>query len=95
MIEKGLVDEVKGLMNKGLNLSYNSMQGIGYKEIYMYLNGEISLEQAIDDIKKNTRHFAKRQLTWFRREINVNWIKKYEYDYNDERILSEMIDIIK
>ena len=94
MIELGLVDEVRTLMDKGLDSSYNSMQGIGYKEIVEYLSGKCSLDEAIDNIKKNTRHFAKRQLTWFRREENVNWIPKYEYDYDDERILSHMIDII-
>lgn len=94
MVESGLVDEVKSLYNKGLDSSYNSMQGIGYKEIVEYLDGKCDLDTAINNIKKNTRHFAKRQLTWFRREKNVNWIEKYEYDYDDERILSKMMEII-
>ena len=94
MIQLGLVEEVRGLLDNGLDSSYNSMQGIGYKEIVEYLDGKCSLDEAVDNIKKNTRHFAKRQLTWFRREENVNWIEKYEYNYDDERILSKMTDII-
>ena len=94
MIELGLVYEVRGLLDKGLDSSYNSMQGIGYKEIVEYLEGKCSLDDAVFNIKKNTRHFAKRQLTWFRREENVNWLEKYEYNYDDERILSKMTDII-
>lgn len=94
MIQLGLVEEVSSLLDKGLDSSYNSMQGIGYKEIVEYLDGKCSLDDAVDNIKKNTRHFAKRQLTWFRREENVNWIEKYEYNYDDERILSKMTEII-
>ncbi len=94
MIELGLVYEVRDLLDKGLDSSYNSMQGIGYKEIVEYLEGKCSLDDAVFNIKKNTRHFAKRQLTWFRREENVNWLEKYEYNYDDERILSKMTDII-
>ncbi len=94
MIELGLVYEVRGLLDKGLDSSYNSMQGIGYKEIVEYLEGKCSLDDAVFNIKKNKRHFAKRQLTWFRREENVNWLEKYEYNYDDERILSKMTDII-
>lgn len=94
MIQLGLVEEVSSLLDKGLDSSYNSMQGIGYKEIVEYLDGKCSLDEAVDNIKKNTRHFAKRQLTWFRREEKVNWIEKYEYNYDDERILSKMTEII-
>lgn len=94
MIESGLVDEVKALLDKGLDSTYNSMQGIGYKEIVEYLGGKCTLEEAVYNIKLNTRHFAKRQLTWFRREENVNWIEKYEYNYDEERILSKMIEEI-
>lgn len=95
MIEFDLVNEVKSLVESGLDSSYNSMQGIGYKEIVEYLDGKCTLDEAIYNIKKNTRHFAKRQLTWFRREKNVNWIEKYEYKYDEERILSKMIEIIE
>lgn len=95
MVESGLVEEVEALVKSGLNSSYNSMQGIGYKEIVEYIDSKCSLEDAIDNIKKNTRHFAKRQLTWFRHEKNVNWIDKSEYNYDNERILSSMIEIIE
>lgn len=95
MIKLGLVDEVKGLLDTGLNITYNSMQGIGYKEIVEYLTGKATLDEAIDNIKKNTRHFAKRQLTWFRRERDVHWIDISKYDYDNERILSHMMEIIK
>lgn len=95
MFEKGLVDEVKILKERGLDKDNNSMQGIGYKEIIDYLNGDISLEEAKYIIKRDTRHFAKRQLTWFRREENIKWINKKDYNYDDERILSKMIEIIE
>ncbi len=65
MISEGLIDEVKGLMEMGLDASDISMKGIGYKEIIEYLAGETDINTAIDNIKKNTRHYAKRQLTWF------------------------------
>lgn len=94
MIDSGLVDEVEGLLSLGLDSSYNSMQGIGYKEVVDYLDGKTTFEVAIDNIKKNTRHFAKRQLTWFRREDNVIWVDKSKYDYDNERILSYMTGII-
>ena len=94
MIDSGLVDEVEGLLSLGLDSSYNSMQGIGYKEVVDYLEGKTTLEVAKDNIKKNTRHFAKRQLTWFRREDNVIWVDKSKYDYDNERILSYMTGII-
>ena len=74
MIEQGLVEEVKLLLDMGYNKSLVSMQGLGYKEIVSYLEGTYSLEGSIDMLKQNTRHFAKRQLTWFRREERINWI---------------------
>ncbi len=79
MIEKGLVKEVKSLLESGINADMISMQGLGYKEILQYLNGIIPLEEAIERIKQNTRHFAKRQLTWFRREHDIIWVNKDEY----------------
>ena len=72
-----------------------SMQGLGYKEILDYLEGNLSLEEAIYILKRDTRHFAKRQLTWFRREAEVSWIHKYEYDYDNEKILDAMLGILK
>lgn len=74
MIERGLVDEVRRLLSAGNKPSYTSMQAIGYKEMVAYLNGKCSLEEAIAAIKKNTRHFARRQLIWFRRDPRIQWI---------------------
>ena len=84
MFEMGLVDEVKGLMSRGYNKSMVSMQGIGYKEVIDYINGETSLSECIDIIKRDTRHFAKRQLTWFKREKVVSYIDKDEFISEDE-----------
>lgn len=92
MVENGLVEEVSRLRDSGLGRDLVSMQGIGYKEIYSYLEGEISLEKAVDDIKKNTRHFAKRQLTWFRHEDSVIFINKDEFEYDDDRIVEFMVN---
>ena len=71
MMKKGLVDEVKNLYDMGYHKDMVSMQGLGYKELLSYLDGECSLEEAVYIIKRETRHFAKRQLTWFRRERDV------------------------
>ena len=67
------------------------MQGLGYKEILSCLEGEITLEEAVELIKRDTRHFAKRQLTWFRREQEVVWINKNEFDGDEDRILEFML----
>lgn len=90
MIEKGLIDEVKGLLEKGYTRDLVSMQGLGYKEIAAYIEGELSLEEAIYILKRDTRHFAKRQLTWFKREKDVTWINRWEYE-EVESILNAMI----
>lgn len=74
MIEDGLIEEVKNLVDNGLNDSYQSMSGIGYKEIYSFLNNQISKEEAIELIKKNTRNYAKRQITWFKKVPTLNWV---------------------
>lgn len=73
MVAKGLVDEVKNLLQMGFSLQNTSMQAIGYKEIVDHLKGLYSLDEAIELIKRNTRRFAKRQLTWFRRDQRINW----------------------
>lgn len=91
MIELGLVDEVKSLLDNGLNRDFVSMKGLGYKEIIAFLEGEISLEEAIRIIKRDTRHFAKRQITWFKREKDVIWIDKD----NDQLMLNIMLNILK
>jgi tRNA dimethylallyltransferase len=71
------------------------MQGLGYKEILSYLEGETSLEEAAETIKRDTRHFAKRQLTWFRREKDVIWVDKDSFDYDDRRILEFMLQELR
>ena len=91
MIEEGLVDEVKHLKELGCTKEMVSMQGLGYKEILAYLDGEYDLDTAVYTIKRDTRHFAKRQLTWFRRERQVTWIQKEVYDYDEDRILKAML----
>ena len=95
MLSEGLVEEVRALKEKGYNKSMVSMQGLGYKEILDYLNGECTLEEAIYILKRDTRHFAKRQLTWFRREKDVIWIDKQQYLYDDEQILNAMLQHIR
>ena len=94
MTENGLLEEVKALKEKGYADNLVSMQGVGYKEIIEYLNGAISLEESVDLIKKNTRHFAKRQLTWFRKEDDVIWVNKQEFGYDDEKILDYMYNFM-
>lgn len=87
MFENGLIDEVKHLKDMGLTRDNVSMQGLGYKEVLDYLDGIISIEEANYIIKRDTRHFAKRQLTWFRREQNVTMVNKNEFCYDDDKIL--------
>ena len=89
MFDVGLVDEVKALKDMGLTKNMTSMQGIGYKEVLAYLDGEMSLEEAKEKVKLNTRHFAKRQMTWFKREKNVIYVDR-EDDECFERILKEI-----
>lgn len=95
MIENGLVNEVKALKEAGYSINNVSMQGLGYKEILLYLDGIISLDEAIYRIKRDSRHFAKRQLTWFNREKEVIFINKQDFNYDNEKILDYMISCIK
>lgn len=95
MFDNGLVDEVTILHQKGYTKEMVSMQGLGYKEILDYLNDEITLERASYLIKRDTRHFAKRQLTWFRREKEVTWINKPDFNYDNRKILDFMINKLK
>lgn len=92
MLDEGLVDEVRSLIESGVSADMTSMQGLGYKEIVRYLNGEYDLERAIYLIKQGTRHFAKRQLTWFRREKEVIWIDKNDFGHEDEAIIKEILN---
>mgnify|MGYP000277447417 FL=1 len=93
MVEKGLVDEVKSLIESGLSIDNISMQGIGYKEIVEYLEGNIPLDKAVENIKQNTRHMAKRQVTWFKRERDVIYIDPFEFE-NNEKIVDYMVEKI-
>lgn len=93
MLADGLVKEVEGLKAMGCHRGMVSMQGLGYKEILAYLDGENPLEEAVRILKRDTRHFAKRQLTWFRREPEVTWVNKDEFGYEDEKILEYMLDV--
>lgn len=93
MLEAGLVREVASLLEKGYTKNMVSMQGLGYKEIIDYLQHETTLEEAVEILKRDTRHFAKRQLTWFRRERDVIWLNKDLYD-SDEAILEDIRRIL-
>lgn len=95
MIEAGLVEEVKKLKSMGCSREMVSMQGLGYKEILAYLDGGCTLEEAVYIIKRETRHFAKRQLTWFKRERDVIWLDKQAFGYDDAAILKDMISILE
>lgn len=95
MFDSGLEAEVKGLIDSGLTRAYVSMQGIGYKEMFDYFDGVYDLERARYLIKLDTRHFAKRQLTWFRRENAVEWINYYDYNSDKETMVSTMVSKLK
>ena len=95
MMKEGLLEEVQNLKNMGYHRGMVSMQGLGYKEILAYLDGEYPLEEAVRILKRDTRHFAKRQLTWFRREKDTIWMNKDEYGYDEELILQKMLEICK
>ncbi len=98
MITDGLIEEVTRLKELGYERCLVSMQGLGYKEIYSYLEGECSLERAVEQIKCSTRHFAKRQLTWFKREKDVIWLDRAKLGEDSiilEQILQNLKDILK
>ena len=95
MLKDGLIQEVQILKEQGCTKDMVSMQGLGYKEILAYLNGECTLEEAVYILKRDTRHFAKRQLTWFKRERDVIWINKQEFGYNENMILERMLSLIE
>ncbi len=93
MLEQGLVDEVTGLVNHGCTRDMVSMQGLGYKEILDYLDGSCTLEEAVYRLKRDTRHFAKRQLTWFKRELDVHWLNRE--DKTEDELLNQMLGLVK
>ena len=83
MLDSGLIKEVTLLRDKGYNLNHNSMQALGYKQVFSYLEGFLSKEEMIDEIKRETRRYAKRQLTWFRKDPRIHWINPGEYSNGD------------
>ena len=95
MMKSGLVEEVCRLKAMGYDRSMVSMPGLGYKELLAWMDGEFSLDEAVRILKRDTRHFAKRQITWFKREKDVIWMNKPDYDYDDKKILAEMKQICK
>ena len=93
MMEQGLLEEVKGLLDRGYTPDLVSMQGIGYKEFVPYFNGEYTLEEAVIQLKTNTRRFAKRQLTWFRRQIEGLWVDMSSS--TGEEAMADVLDYLK
>lgn len=94
MMEAGLLEEVQGLVEEGYDRNLVSMQGIGYKEFFDYFEGTKTLAEVLEQIKQDTRHFAKRQLTWFRREKEVIWLNKSLYD-SEDMLLEDMLKIVE
>lgn len=95
MMEQGLEDEVRRLMAMGYTKDMVSMQGLGYKELMEAFDGAYSVEEAVRIIKRDTRHFAKRQLTWFKRERDVYWIDKQQFDRDEDKILEHLLGILR
>lgn len=95
MMKEGLLEEVSRLKEEGCHRGMVSMQGLGYKEILAYLDGEYPLEEAVRVLKRDTRHFAKRQLTWFRREQELTWVNKDQFSYQEDQILDYILEICR
>ena len=95
MMKNGLLAEVEKLKEMGCTRDMVSMQGLGYKEILDALDGTISLDEAVYIIKRDTRHFAKRQLTWFKREKEVTWVDQGNFDFDREKILVWMLEDLR
>lgn len=94
MLEQGLEAEVRQLVREGYSRELVSMQGLGYKEIIDYIQGRCSFDEAVYTLKRDTRHFAKRQITWFKREKQVTWVNKNEYD-SESSILEYMMNRLR
>ena len=92
MMADGLVGEVQALKKRGVKRGMTSMQGLGYKEILDYLDGTCSLGEAVYVLKRDTRHFAKRQITWFRREREVRWLKLEDFGGDLDRVLQKILE---
>ena len=95
MMEQGLLDEVRYLKERGVRKDSTAMQGLGYKELYAYLEGEYPLDEAVRIIKRDTRHFAKRQLTWFKRERDVIWADKSVIGQEEEKLADYMLGYLR
>jgi len=92
MIKAGLVDEVERLLEQGYGLDLPALQSIGYRQIGLYLRGEVTMEEAIALIKRDSHHFAKRQLTWFRADKDIRW---YDMDREREKILPAVEEFLQ
>ena len=90
MIDEGLLEEIKGLLERGISFDDQCMQGIGYKEFRAYFEGVATPQECIELVKKNTRHFVKRQYTWFNNQMHVNW-----YEVNLEHFEKTVDDVEK
>lgn len=95
MMQAGLLDEVRRLRENGCTRDLVSMQGLGYKEMIDYLDGKYDLTEAVRVLKRDTRHFAKRQLTWFRRERDVVWLDKQSFGHDRRKLLGYMMEVLK
>lgn len=95
MMEQGLLDEVRYLKKRGVRKDSTAMQGLGYKELYAYLEGEYPLDEAVRIIKRDTRHFAKRQLTWFKRERDVIWADKSVIGQDEQKLADYMLGYLR
>ncbi len=95
MVKAGLLEEVENLLAMGCQRESTAMQGLGYKEMIDYLQGKIDLERAVYLIKRDTRHFAKRQITWFKREQDVEWVFKDQFGYAEDKIIDHMLNQLK
>jgi tRNA dimethylallyltransferase len=93
MMEQGFLKEVRGLLDRGYSSQLTSMKSLGYKELGAYLNGNMSLEEAVEMLKRNTRRFAKRQLTWFKRDNKITWLDISRQPAMDD-IVQEIIKIV-
>lgn len=94
MLNQGLLEEINYLKSIGLNNTHTSMQAIGYKEILEYVDGCITYEEAVENLKKDTRHLAKRQLTWFRNQKEITWVNKPDFDYDENKMLEYIMEEI-
>lgn len=95
MFKEGLIEEVRKLQKKGIDRKCTALQAIGYKEVFDYIDGNVTLEQLKENIKNNTRHFSKRQITWFKREKDINWINLEEFGHDKQKVLDYMLLLLK